>query len=116
MTMSRKRKTALAALAALALIAVTVVAATGLRPHMAVTEQTSGRVGACADCAEATCSAEACASVVADRCIGCARCVAVAPEAFRMNAQTGEGEITPGAPARAIARGAQACPVGAIVQ
>lgn len=47
-------------------------------------------------------------------CIGCQRCVAVAPAAFRMNPQTHKAETIPGASAAHLERGAQACPVRAI--
>lgn len=53
-------------------------------------------------------------TVDASACIGCRRCVAVAPGAFRMNPQTKKAETIPGAPAAALRRGAAACPVHAI--
>jgi len=129
MTMSNGRKITLGVLVGLALIAVTVVAATGPEVGVAATDQASTCPGSCAECA-AQCSdcptaktctegageAEACATVVASRCVGCGKCVAAAPEAFTMDSQTGQAQIKPGAPADAIARGARACPVGAITQ
>jgi ferredoxin len=54
------------------------------------------------------------ASVDAERCIGCVRCVNVAPEAFRMNPETGKAEVIDGAPAEAVEHGAEACPVHAV--
>jgi len=129
MTMSSRHKITLGVLAGLALIAVTVVAATGPAPDVAATDQGSGCTGSCAECTAqcadcpavksctgGACEAQACATVVASQCIGCGRCVAAAPEAFTMNPQTGKAEIKSGAPADAIARGAKACPVGAITQ
>ncbi len=129
MTVSSRLKITLGVLAGLALIAVTVIAATGPGAEVAATGQASGCTGSCvestaqcADCPAAKSSttgaseAYTCATVVAGRCIGCGRCVAAAPEAFSMNPQTGKAEIKPGAPADAIARGAKACPVGAITQ
>jgi ferredoxin len=56
------------------------------------------------------------ARVDPDRCIGCVRCVNVAPRAFRMNPETSKAEVVDGAPADAIERGAIACPVDAVIQ
>lgn len=129
MIVSSRRKITLGVLAGLALIAVTVVAATVPGAGVATTEQASSCAGSCADCTAqcadcpaaktgttGACEAQACATVVASRCIGCGRCVAAAPEAFAINPQTGKAEIKAGAPADAIARGVRACPVGAIAQ
>ncbi len=112
--------------AGLALIAVTVIAAHEIpgTEQVAVGAEEPECSGQCADCPLAgteecpagNCSgdAEAVAEVNADRCIGCGRCVQAAPEAYRMNPETGKAEIIEGAPAEAIERGAKACPVGAI--
>ena len=51
-----------------------------------------------------------------DKCIGCKKCVRVAPDAFEMDKRTKKAEIKPGAPAASVARGAKACPVGAVKQ
>ena len=51
-----------------------------------------------------------------DKCIGCGKCVRVAPDAFEMNTQTKKAEIKPGAPAASVCKGAKACPVGAVKQ
>ena len=56
------------------------------------------------------------ASVDTEKCIACVRCVNVAPEAFRMNPDTGKAEVIEGASAEDIARCAQACPVHAVIQ
>lgn len=136
MKMTARHKLTGGVLAALALVAVTVVAATVPGPGAPATATTpcagqcSDCVKTCADCPTAAtppcaeaqgcsgggCAAEACATVDAARCIGCGKCVAVAPEAYRMNPQTGRAEIKPGAPADAIARGARVCPVKAVNQ
>ncbi|HCU38661.1 MAG TPA: hypothetical protein DGT21_25570 [Armatimonadetes bacterium] len=54
------------------------------------------------------------ARVDASKCIGCAKCVRVAPDAFKMNPSTNKAEVKPGAPAAAVEKGAKACPVGAV--
>ncbi len=56
------------------------------------------------------------AYVDTSKCIGCSKCVKVAPEAFELDADTGKAEIKDGASEEAIARGAEACPVGAVVK
>lgn len=69
----------------------------------------------CSDQAAATSQpAAAPLSVDAAACVGCKRCVAVAPEAYRMNAQTRKAEVIPGAPVAALEAGARVCPVHAI--
>jgi ferredoxin len=68
-----------------------------------------------ADCPAAT-SSTAKPYVDEDKCISCGKCVRVAPEAFEMDKQTKKAEIKPGAPAASIAKGANACPVGAVQQ
>lgn len=65
-------------------------------------------------CDSGECTTGPCAVVDAERCVGCARCVRVAPEAFRMNPETGRAEVIDGASVEDIERGAQACPVKAI--
>ncbi|MGI5819353.1 MAG: ferredoxin [Armatimonadota bacterium] len=52
-------------------------------------------------------------TVIAERCIGCVRCVNVSPEAFQMNG-AGKAELLGNAPLNAAERGAEACPVDAI--
>jgi ferredoxin len=110
----------------LGLIAVTVIAAHEIprAEQVAVAPEQPECSGQCANCPLAgteecpagNCSgdAEAVAEVNADRCIGCGRCVHAAPEAYRMNSETGKAEVIEGAPAEAVERGAEACPVGAI--
>ncbi len=125
MTMSGRAKTVLGMLAGVALVAVTVLAATVPNVDQPAATEVAACTGQCADCplagtdqcptaTDGTRDAEACATVNSDRCIGCAKCVRVAPEAYQMNPQTGKAEIKPGAPADAIQRGAKVCPVGAI--
>lgn len=58
--------------------------------------------------------AQPCATVDASRCVGCGKCVAVAPEAFEIDPETGKAKIKDGASQEDIARGIRACPVGAI--
>ncbi|MGD9494799.1 MAG: ferredoxin [Armatimonadota bacterium] len=138
--MSGRTKATLSVLAGLTVVAVTVLAvsladpASRTEPALTLvapcTEQCADCPAAgsqqCAGCPAAgttqqqegtasACETEARASVSA-RCIACGRCVQVAPEAFSINPQTGKAEIEPGAPADAIARGAAACPVGAVHQ
>lgn len=87
----------------------------------------SGEVACGGDCA--TCPAarrDACSeaharrtteavSVDPEKCVGCVRCVNVAPDAFWMNPETGKAEVREGASAESIALGIEACPVdGAI--
>jgi ferredoxin len=55
------------------------------------------------------------ARIDAERCVGCARCVNVAPEAYRMNPDTEKAELIEGAPREAVEAGAKACPVDAII-
>ncbi len=49
-----------------------------------------------------------------DACIGCRVCAEVAPEAYRMNPDTNKAELIEDAPADAVERGGEACPVDAI--
>ncbi len=126
----------LTALSILALVAIVVVASQEPGRQVA-TDQVAvatahpdeGCTGQCATCPNAktegypgaaTCEAVAqCpagASVDAEKCVGCVRCVNVSPEAFRMNPETGRAEVIPGASAEDIARGAQACPVHAVIR
>jgi ferredoxin len=135
MKVSKKFRMVLSFLTGIALISVAVVAIQGnnLPPSegpasamVASDEAETGCSGDCATCTHAQttpCPPDAvadsqasAAAVDADRCIGCVRCVNVAPEAFRMNPETRKAEIIAGASAEDIARGAQACPVDAINQ
>ncbi len=50
------------------------------------------------------------------KCIGCTKCVRVAPDAFKMDPSTNKAEVKPGAPAASVERGATACPVGAVTR
>ncbi len=52
-------------------------------------------------------------TVDAAACVGCKRCVAVAPTAYRMDPQTRKAEAIPGASAAGLEAGARACPVNA---
>lgn len=54
--------------------------------------------------------------VDAVKCIGCNKCVRVAPDAFAMDAKTGKAYVKPGASAASVAKGARACPVDAVKQ
>jgi len=114
--------------AAVALVAVTVFATGAINGPDGGTTVVADQphcTGQCASCplagtdackaaTDTACDAHACAQVNADRCIGCGKCVRVAPEAFEINPETGKAEIRDGAPQDAVERGAQACPVGAI--
>lgn len=116
-----RTRIALAVAAALVLVAVTVFAAReAIAPAPA--EQVVACGGECATCPYADSCSKAdpvtgdgapCVTVT-DRCFGCGQCVKAAPDAFRINPQTGKAEVIPGAPADAVARGAAACPIGAI--
>jgi len=88
----------------------------GALAGIAVLAGVSGCTSSVATLSAPTAAQPAATTVTVDAaaCIGCKRCVAVAPEAFRMNAKTNKAEIIPGAPAAAIKRGAAACPVDAI--
>ncbi|MGC9319721.1 MAG: ferredoxin, partial [Armatimonadota bacterium] len=44
----------------------------------------------------------------ASRCVGCGKCVAVAPEAFEIDPETGKAKIKDGASQEDIARGIRA--------
>ncbi len=135
MTLDRHFRTVLSILAGLVLVSVAVIAVQGGTEApvpensgaavVAADETETGCTGDCATCTHA--ESEPCpphasddgqtaASVDAARCIGCVRCVNVAPEAFRMNPETRKAEVIADAPAESIARGAQACPVDAITQ
>jgi len=50
-----------------------------------------------------------------DKCVGCGKCVKVAPQGFEMDESTGKAKIKEDAPKEAIERGAKACPVSAVV-
>jgi ferredoxin len=54
--------------------------------------------------------------VDAAKCIGCNKCVRVAPDAFAMDAKTGKAYVKPGASAASVTRGEKACPVDAVKQ
>ena len=127
--LSGQLRTALVVLASLAVVSIVVMAAQGPEREapadataVAAGQQEAGHSGQCADCPSAVaCEAAseghpAGPSVDAERCIGCARCVNVSPEAFRMNPDTGKAEIIEGASAEDIAVGARACPVHAVIR
>jgi ferredoxin len=128
MKLSGRLRTIVGVLVGLALIAVGVVATQSSQQSApaAVALQEHPCSGECATCPHA--AADSCpavetddaaaetAHVDQDRCIGCVRCVNVAPDAFRINPDTGKAELIDTAPADAIARGARACPVDAIEQ
>ena len=77
-------------------------------PYVAAAARESG-VG---DTAQATASPR----VDSSKCIGCTKCVRVAPDAFKMNPSTNKAEVKPGAPAASVEKGAKACPVGAVTR
>lgn len=120
-------KTGLGVLAAALLVGLTVaavqqepaqpaqeaVAATGTEcTHQCATCPLRG-TDACA-ATSGTCQVQPCATVDESRCVGCGKCVAVAPEAFEIDPETGKAKIKDGASGEDINRGARACPVGAI--
>lgn len=124
MKLNGRLRTILIAFAVLALLAIGVVAMQGdTTPGTeAVAVNAGGETcsGDCSTCPHATAAeggnaeAGAAPSVDQTRCVGCVRCVNVAPEAFRMNPETGRAEIIEGAPSESVERGAKACPVDAI--
>ena len=129
MQLSRRFGRIFGLLTGLALIAVAVVAIHGSQQSAqtpAAVHQQDTCTGDCANCAHSqthACPPDAAdgeetdtSAVDAEKCIGCVRCVNVAPEAFRMNPETRKAEVIDDASAESIARGAQACPVDAIVQ
>lgn len=117
-------------------IALVVVLLSGVRSTVAAHRNADGAVAgiaaaecsqSCADCPLAgteQCTGCATASgteqkkpyVDASKCVGCAKCVKVAPEAFEMDKESGKAKIKKDAPAEAIARGAAVCPVSAVVK
>jgi len=113
-------------------IALVVVLLSGVRGTVAAHRSADGAVAgiaaaeceqSCANCPLAgTEQCSSCASeqskahVDASKCVGCAKCVKVAPEAFEMDKDSGKAKIKKDAPAEAIARGAAVCPVGAVVK
>ncbi|MGI5818509.1 MAG: ferredoxin [Armatimonadota bacterium] len=129
MKLSGRLRMIVAVFAGLALISAAVVATQGSQrigaaAVVAEAEQPpcSGDCANCPAAKRANCPAAAAReqastapSVDAERCVGCVRCVNVAPEAFRMNSETRKAEVIAGAPAAAIERGAKACPVDAVI-
>ena len=129
MKLSESLRTVLAGVGSLALVAVmvtgvrgTVVAYRGGDSAVAHAAAVEG-ADSCAACPLA--GTEECASCAAEsskphvdteKCVGCTKCVKVAPEAFEMDAETQKASIKDGAPKDAIARGAEVCPVGAVVK
>lgn len=130
MQLSGRLRTMIGVLCGLVLISVAVIATQGSQQAAPATVATHVEqahcTGDCATCpnartepcppGEAAETTSSDASVDADRCIGCVRCVNVAPEAFQMNPETRKAEVIDGAPADSIALGARACPVDAITQ
>lgn len=135
MELSKHLRVMLTAMACLALVAVVFAglqAAEGPGTVEAPVTERAGETpctGACATCPHADsteCDASGHvgdvreddeqneASVDAERCIGCARCVNIAPEAFAMDSETKKAKVVEGASPEAVHRGAQACPVDAI--
>jgi len=82
----------------------------------AVAEHVSDCSGQCEGCSSAHAESGESASVDAEKCVACVRCVNVAPNAFRMNPDTGKAEVIEGASAEDVALGAKACPVHAVIQ
>ena len=54
--------------------------------------------------------------VDADKCVGCGKCVKIAPKVFRLNPQTEKAEVVNpnGAPASVIQKAIEHCPTGAV--
>lgn len=77
-------------------------------PYVAAAARESG--------ADDTAQAAASPRVDPSKCIGCTKCVRVAPDAFQMNPSTNKAEIKPGAPAASVEKGAKACPVDAVTR
>jgi len=129
MKLSGRMRMLIGVLAGLALISVAVMATQGSeRATPAATVALADHPacdGQCATCPHAgtencpratTGDGDAAPTVDADRCIGCVRCVNVAPGAFRIIPETGKAEVIEGASAAEIALGAKACPVNAVIQ
>ena len=126
MEMSRRLRTIFGVLTGLALISVAVLAIQGDGQSVPATtvvhSDSPACTGECATCPHA--QSEGCppgtvadgARVDPDKCIGCVRCVNIAPDAFEMNPETRKAEIVDGASAEDVARGAQACPASAITR
>ena len=80
----------------------------------------AGSCGGCPHAGSSDCNgAMSCTAkpqVDPDKCIGRGECVRVAPDAFEMDKQTKKANVKPGAPAASVARGAKACPMGAVQQ
>lgn len=107
------------AIAATTAATAVVVLATGAVGPMLSTGMLAGDQESCVNCPLAGtcagCGADAAAvSVDPSACVGCRRCVAVAPEAYRMNPETHKAEAIAGASVAALEAGARACPVHAI--
>lgn len=133
MKATRTMKTLLVGVGSMALVAVLLV---GVRGTVAGYRGTDGAVagmaaaecaGTCATCPLAgteecgasagTCTAEHSEAYVdAGKCVGCDKCVKAAPEAFELDEDSGKASIKEGASEQAIERGAEACPVGAVVK
>lgn len=118
MDMKPRMKALLAIAAAAAATAVIVLATDAVGP-VPTNALVAGHQESCVNCPSAGtcagCAADpAAVSVDPAACIGCQRCVAVAPEAYRMDPQTRKAETIAGASAAALEAGARACPVNAI--
>lgn len=132
MRLSKSVRTMVVGACSIALLAVMLV---GVRGTVAAYRGADGALagiaaadcsGNCAACPMAgTDQCASCATTVADKstphvdsskCIGCGKCVKVAPEAFEIDTDTGKAKIKDGASQEAIERGAKACPVDAIVK
>jgi len=86
----------------------------GVGDAVACAECGAACTGQCTDCPLAAEVGESGAQVDPDKCIGCGRCVQVAPEAYEWNLTTRKAEVKPDAPPEALVRGAEACPVDAV--
>ena len=116
----------IAVVAALVLIGAGIIAAREMTPapQRVAGIDKSDCSGSCGDCPlaedEKCPEAGGCdeahgeATVIAERCIRCLKCVIAAPDAYVVDDETGLAVIVPGASPENIERGADVCPVDAV--
>jgi len=129
MKLTKTAKALLIGVAALALVAVVYAAVDATAPTAGVHSEntalgTTDNCSACPFAGTDQCPAAAADKAQAtdkpyvdtDRCIGCGKCVKVAPDAFAIDRKTSKAYVKGGAPCASVAKGAKACPVGAVQQ